>query len=158
MAAQRIARAKGAILTLLRQSYLNRDHIGIVTFRGKVARVSLEPSRSILRARRVLESLHIGGGTPLAAGLTCTIDLLRRVRDRHGDAVVLLFTDGHANVSLSKSGTQAIANEVELLSTEMKKSGAGVVVVDTQRGFESSQETEELARVLHARFVKLGAV
>src|SRR5258705_1991791 len=158
MAAQRIARAKGAILTLLRQSYLNRDHVAIVTFRGKGASVSLEPSRSILRAGRVLESLHMGGGTPLAAGLTCTIDLLRRVRDKHGDAVVLLFTDGHANVLLGKNGTQTIENEVELLSAEMNKIGAGVVVVDTQRGFESTHETEQLARVLHARFVKLGAL
>src|SRR6266850_1686462 len=71
MALNRIARAKGAILKLLRQSYLNRDSVAIIAFHGKSADLSLPPSRSILRAKRVLDSLRMGGSTPLSAGLVC---------------------------------------------------------------------------------------
>ncbi len=69
MALHRIRGAKVVILNLLKQSYVRRDQVAIVGFRGTSAEAYLPPTRSILRARRVLESLRIGGGTPLAAGL-----------------------------------------------------------------------------------------
>src|SRR4030095_8358959 len=59
MARNLIALAKSAILDVLRQSYMNRDSVAIVTFRGDTATVVLPPSRSILRARRVLDSLPV---------------------------------------------------------------------------------------------------
>ena len=163
MAANRIARAKASILKLLRQSYLNRDHVAVVSFHGTEASVALPPSRSILRARRVLDSLRMGGSTPLSAGLACTINLIHRFRDIHRETTVLLFTDGHANVALSKQGKQqralrqsAIENEISRLSLALQQTRSSVVVVDVQREFESSQESRRLAEILRAKFVKLG--
>lgn len=163
MAANRIARAKASILKLLRQSYLNRDHVAVISFHGTEAEVALPPSRSILRARRVLDSLRMGGSTPLSAGLACTIDLIRRFRDTHRDTAVLLFTDGHANVALSNAGKKqralrhiAIENEIRRLSAALQEIGSRVVVIDVQREYESSEESRRLAALLHARFVKLG--
>jgi magnesium chelatase subunit D len=164
MALNRIARAKGVILNLLRQSYLNRDNVAIVAFRDKSALVSLQPSRSILRARRVLDSLGMGGSTPLSAGLICTLELVKRVRDRHGEIVVLLFTDGHANVALrgDASGNserivrqKMIEGEMIQLGVELKKARVSLVVVDTQSGFGSDVDTRRVAEVLGARFVRL---
>jgi magnesium chelatase ATPase subunit I len=163
MAANRIARAKASILKLLRQSYLNRDHVAVVSFRGTEAMVALPPSRSILRARRVLDSLQMGGSTPLSAALVCTIDLIRRFRDVHRETVVLLFTDGHANVAVSRNGNkqrvlrqQVIEDEVRRLSVVLRQTRTRLVVVDVQREFESSEESKRLAEILGARFVKLG--
>ena len=163
MAANRIARAKASILKLLRQSYLNRDHVAVISFRGTEATVALPPSRSILRARRVLDSLKMGGSTPLSAGLACTIDLIRRFRDTHRDTAMLLFTDGHANVAHSQSGKkqrilrqQVIEDEVRRLSFALQQTRTKIIVVDVQREFESSEESRRLADILRARFVKLG--
>jgi len=163
MAANRIARAKASILKLLRQSYLNRDHVAVVSFHGTEASVVLPPSRSILRARRVLDSLRMGGSTPLSAGLACTIDLIRRFQETHRETVLLLFTDGHANVALSETGKKhralrqvLIEDEVRRLSEALQKTRTRVVVVDVQREFESSEESRRLANILRARFVKLG--
>ena len=163
MAANRIARAKASILKLLRQSYLNRDHVAVVSFHGTEAEVALPPSRSILRARRVLDSLRMGGSTPLSAGLACTIDLIRRFRDVHHETAVLLFTDGHANVALSQNGKknrslrqEIIEEEVMRLSIALQQTRTRTVVVDVQREFESSEESRRLAKILMARFVKLG--
>jgi magnesium chelatase subunit D len=164
MALNRIARAKGVILKLLRQSYLNRDSVAIVAFRGKSASVSLQPSRSILRARRVLDSLSMGGSTPLSAGLVCSLELVRRVRDRHGEIALLLFTDGHANVALRGNAggnserierQKMIEGEMVQLGVELKKSRVGLVVVDTQTGFVSDVDTRRVAEILSARFVRL---
>jgi magnesium chelatase subunit D len=161
MAANRIARAKASILKLLRQSYLNRDHVAVISFHGTEAEVALPPSRSILRARRVLDSLRMGGSTPLSAGLACTVDLIRRFRETHQETAVLLFTDGHANVALSRNKQRAlraavIEHEIQTLSVALQQNGSRVVVIDVQREFESSEESRRLASILRARFVKLG--
>ena len=163
MAANRIARAKSTILKLLRKSYLNRDSVAIVSFHGTTANVDLPPSRSILRARRVLDSLRMGGSTPLGAGLVTTIDLIELVGKKFGETVVLLFTDGRSNVPLRRNGLNLrafrqmkIESELGELNTALKRTRARVVVVDTQKEFESSEETRRLAQILHARFVKVG--
>jgi magnesium chelatase ATPase subunit I len=162
MAANRIARAKSTILKLLKKSYLNRDNVAIVSFHGETANLDLAPSRSILRARRVLDSLRMGGSTPLGAGLVTTIELLKLVGDRFGENVVLLFTDGRSNVPLRRNVMNVrvlrqmkIESELHELAGAFKKTRARVVVVDTQKEFESSQETRKLAQILQARFVKL---
>lgn len=162
MAANRIARAKSTILKLLKKSYLNRDSVAIVSFHGESANVDLTPSRSILRARRVLDSLRMGGSTPLGAGLVTTLELLSLVGDRFGENVVLLFTDGRSNVPLRRRGLNVrvlrklkIESELRELAVAFKKTRAHVVVVDTQKEFESSQETRRLAQTLQAQFVKL---
>jgi len=162
MAANRIARAKSTILKLLRKSYLNRDSVAIVSFHGTTANVELPPSRSILRARRVLDSLRMGGSTPLALGLVTTIELLELVGNKFGDAVVLLFTDGRSNVPLRRGGLNLrafrnvkIESELRELTVALNRTRARVVVVDTQKEFESSADTRRLASILRARFVKI---
>src|SRR5436190_838551 len=163
MATNRISRAKASILKLLRRSYLNRDHVAVISFHGTSADVALPPSRSIIRARRVLDSLQMGGSTPLSAGLNCTIELIRRYKDHHSDTTVLLFTDGHANVAMNRTSNRervtrkvAIESEVRRLSKELQKTRSRVVVVDVQREFESSEESRRLAEILKGKFVKLG--
>lgn len=162
MAANRIARAKSTILKLLRKSYLNRDSVAIVSFHGTSANVDLPPSRSILRARRVLDSLRMGGSTPLALGLVTTIELLEIVGNKFGDAVVLLFTDGRSNVPLRRGGLNLrafrnvkIESELRELTVALNRTRARVVVVDTQKEFESAADTRRLASILRAGFVKI---
>jgi magnesium chelatase ATPase subunit I len=162
MAANRIARAKSTILKLLRKSYLNRDSVAIISFHGMNANLDLPPSRSILRARRVLDSLRMGGSTPLGAGLVTTIELINLVGDKFGETVVLLFTDGRSNVPLRRNGLNVralrhlkIEGELRELNVGLKRTGARVIVVDTQKEFESSEETRRLAQLLQAQFVKL---
>jgi magnesium chelatase subunit D len=165
MAANRIARAKSTILKLLRKSYLNRDSVAIVSFHGMDASLDLPPSRSILRARRVLDSLRMGGSTPLGAGLVTTIELIKLVGDKFGETVVLLFTDGRSNVPLRRKGLNVralrhlkIEGELRELNAALKKTRARVIVVDTQKEFESSEETRRLAQILQAQFVKLAPI
>jgi magnesium chelatase subunit D len=163
MALNRISQAKGALYDLLRQSYINRDSVAIVTFKGKTAEVALPPSRSMVRARRVLDTLTIGGGTPLSAGLACAIELAHRSRSQsRGEVVLLLFTDGHANVPLRADGVtdraarrRLIEAEVKRLGSEMRKAGMNAVVVDTQKAFAPNGNVAALAEGLGARYVQM---
>lgn len=160
MALKRINYAREAMFDLLRQSYIHRDSVAIVGFRGLTAEVMLPPSKSILRARRVLESLPMGGGTPLSAGLACSLDLAKRVGPKAGEIVLLVFTDGGANVPLQSNEIRdpvgrhkLIEDEVKRLGTELLKVRVNAVVVDTQSAFTLNRDTLALAEKLGARYV-----
>ncbi|HEY3041784.1 MAG TPA: magnesium chelatase ATPase subunit I [Pyrinomonadaceae bacterium] len=162
MALNRIAQAKATMLGLLRQSYIKRDSVAIVAFRGTSAELLLPPSRSILRARRVLDSLEVGGGTPLSAGLACALQLAKQTQVRQGELTLLLFTDGHANVSISTNGKPngedrrlVIESEVRVLGAGLKRAGVKTVLVDTQNRFTANDAAHALARTLGADYQTL---
>lgn len=162
MALHRIGQAKAAVLNLLRQSYVRRDSVAIIGFRGSAAEVLLPPSRSILRARRALDSLCVGGSTPLSAGLTSALKIAKGGVGSAGEITVLLFSDGHANVTLTsasnanRAGRQtAIARELIALGVEFKKAAVQVIVVDTQNGFTGTRDAEDMADKLGAVYTQL---
>lgn len=158
MARQRIGPAKRAILDLLKQSYLNRDSVAIVTFRGATASINLPPSRSIARARRAIDSLIVGGSTPLSAGLLRASQVLQSVAGKQSQKWVIVFTDGRANValkSISTAGREVIDQEIRQLGGLLSKNGANVVVADTQRHFERNEEPSRLAQLLDAQLINV---
>ncbi|MEP6635310.1 MAG: magnesium chelatase ATPase subunit I, partial [Acidobacteriota bacterium] len=162
MALNRIGQAKGAVLNLLRQSYIRRDSVAIIGFRGRSAEVILSPSRSMLRARRALDSLGVGGGTPLPAALASALDIAQRNAQTFGEIVLALFTDGGGNVPLGSAGNSdraqrrlSIDREVTRLGIELRKAGVPSILIDTQKSFSSADETRALARRLGAQFVRL---
>jgi magnesium chelatase ATPase subunit I len=65
MAQNRIAHAKRVALGIFQRSYVDRDRVAIIAFAGTTAEILLRPSNSMARARRVLDALSVGGGTPL---------------------------------------------------------------------------------------------
>jgi magnesium chelatase subunit D len=164
MALNRIAQAKGALLRLLQQSYVRRDRVALVSFRGQNAEVLLPPSASVTRARRLLDELSIGGATPLAAGLSRALEIAERAARQGAERIVLLlFTDGRANVSLQTGEVQnksvrrhLIQEEFERLGRVAEQSGVTTIVVDTQSRFTSGGEGQKLADVMGARYVQLG--
>jgi magnesium chelatase subunit D len=100
-ALHRLAEAKGAIHLLLADCYVRRDQVGVIAFRGTRAEVLLEPTRSLVRARRSLAALPGGGGTPLASALEAALRMAGQVRRAGSVPVVVLLTDGRANIDRS---------------------------------------------------------
>jgi len=160
MAFNRMAQAKGALTRLLQQAYLHRDKVSLISFRGAGAEVLLAPTRSVELAKRLLDALPAGGATPLSAGVVKAIELARFARVKGTQqAMLVLFTDGRANVPLRGDPTppraSAIEDEVRHLGALLGSEGITSVVVDTKSRFVSSGEGDALARMLGARYVYL---
>jgi magnesium chelatase subunit D len=98
-AAARLAEAKGAVELLLGECYARRDRVALIAFRGAAAELLLPPTSSLLRVKRGLAALPGGGGTPLAAGLDAARELAEAERRRGRTPLVVLLTDGRANIA-----------------------------------------------------------
>jgi magnesium chelatase subunit D len=151
-AQQRMIAAKGAIQSLLLDSYQKRDKVAMIVFRRDHAELVLPPTSSVQLASRLLQQIPVGGKTPLGAGLQCAYDLLRRMRLKSAETrfLVTLITDGKANHSMSELSP---VEEVQRMAFALKEQpGTEFIVVDTEN-------TSSLVRTGNARSiaVQLGA-
>lgn len=153
-ALQRLAEAKGAVELLLADCYVRRDRVAMVAFRGRGADILLPPTRSLVRAKRRLAGLPGGGGTPLAAGLDRARELALSVLREGGTPVVVVLTDGRANVSRAGVGDRAVATEEAAGAARvLADCGCTNLVVDTAPRPRDS--TRELASMMSARYLPL---
>ncbi len=153
-ASNRLAEAKGAVELLLADCYVRRDCVAVLAFRGKGCELLLPPTRSLVRAKRSLAGLPGGGGTPLACGIDAAEDLAASVQRRGGTPVIVLLTDGRANIGRDGLGGRAAAErEVLQAATRLRASGRTVLLVDTSP--RPSTVALALSAAMSARYLPL---
>lgn len=153
-ALHRLAEAKGAVELLLAECYVRRDQVAVLAFRGRGAELLLPPTRSLVRAKRALAGLPGGGGTPLAAGLAAAGALAAQVQRAGQTAVVVLLTDGRANVTLAGEGGRAQAQAEALAAARVLRAGAAqVLLIDTSP--RPDPAAQALALAAGARYLAL---
>ena len=161
MAINRMREAKGAVVRLLQDAYVHRDQVGLIAFRGQQAQVLLEPSQSVERAKRALDVLPTGGGTPLASALLAAWRMAQQARARGiAQVTLVLMTDGRGNVPLRAApaappSRAEIQAELQQIATCIRAEGIQAVVIDTQVNYLSQGEAARLASWLGGRYVYL---
>ncbi len=153
-ALHRLAEAKGAVELLLAECYVRRDRVALIAFRGAGADLLLPPTRSLARAKRCLAALPGGGGTPLAAGIDAARSLSEGVIRGGGTAVVVLLTDGRANVGRDGiGGRQRARSDAEAAARGLAGCGAVSLVLDTSPRPQAA--ARGLAEAMTARYLPL---
>jgi len=153
--AERIAAAKGAVVSLLLDAYQRRDRVGLAVFRRREATVVLPFTSSVTRAEHLLRNIAVGGKTPLSHALSTAIELFEREHRRNPSArpLLVMLTDGGGNISLSG---RAPADEMRELATVLRRRGVRSLVIDLypqNTGTLRTSPAAELAEALGGTLV-----
>lgn len=153
-ALHRLAEAKGAVELLLAECYVRRDQVAVVAFRGRDAQVLLAPTRSLARARRELSGLPGGGGTPLSQGIETTAALADGLARKGGTPIIVLLTDGKANVAHDGTGGRARAlADAQDAAQRLRMAGHACMLIDTSP--RPSSDAQDLAKRMGAAYIAL---
>ena len=150
----RLAEAKGAIERLLADCYVRRDRVALIAFRGTGAELLLPPTGALTRARRSLAGLPGGGGTPLATGLDAATTLALSLRARGETPLVVVLTDGRANITRAGVADRVRAGEeAGMGAARLRLAGVPSLLVDISPRPEA--KAEALAASMGALYLKL---
>ena len=153
-ALNRLAEAKGAVELLLADCYIRRDQVAMVAFRGEDAELLLPPTRSLVRAKRNLQALPGGGGTPLTSAIETAAALADQLKRRGSTPAVVFLTDGRGNIARDGGrGREAAAEDLESAAALFREAGVSGMVIDTSPRPGPSAET--LARSLDLTYLPL---
>jgi magnesium chelatase subunit D len=153
-ATQRLAEAKGAVEQLLADCYIRRDEVAMIALRGRTAEVVLPPTRSLVRAKRNLAALPGGGGTPLATGFAAVNAMALSIRRKGMTPLIVVMTDGVANVTLEGVGGRERAHQDALhTARQLRAAGHAILFIDTASAPQALAEA--LANEMNAQYLPL---
>jgi magnesium chelatase subunit D len=142
-AQDRMRLVKGAAVGLIERSVHRRDEVAVIVFRGAAAEILVEPTGDVEIVRNALEYLPTGGRTPLAHALELAGQLLAE------DTILILLTDGHANVASRSDDPWRDALEAA------DKIRCPALVIDTELNANPTDKGKEIAEALRAEYIKL---
>ena len=155
-ARHRMEATKSAILSLLRDSYIHRDSVGLIAFRKESAEVLLPFTRSVERAERLLASMPTGGKTPLAHGLRMAYTMCDRLLRAHrAERIqIICITDGRATSGDSDDPVAEAKQWARILGTLP----VDCIVIDTETGFIKLGLAKELCKLMNGSYYAMDTI
>ena len=155
-ARHRMEATKAAILSLLRDSYVHRDSVGLIAFRKESAEVLLPFTRSVERAERLLASMPTGGKTPLAHGLRMAYTMCDRLLRAHrAERIqIICITDGRATSGDSEDPVTESKQWARILGTLP----VDCIVIDTETGFIKLGLAKELCKLMNGSYYAMDTI
>ena len=155
-ARHRMEATKAAILSLLRDSYIHRDSVGLIVFRKESAEVLLPFTRSVERAERLLASMPTGGKTPLAHGLRMAYTMCDRLLRAHrAERIqIICITDGRATSGDSEDPVAESKQWARILGTLP----VDCIVIDTETGFIKLGLAKELCKLMNGSYYAMDTI
>jgi magnesium chelatase subunit D len=148
---ERMETAKGAVFSMLIDSYQKRDKIGLVAFREHKAEGILPMCSSLDLGIKCLKDLASGGPTPLSAGVQKGLEVLVLEKRKNKEAlpVLVLISDGRANVPLTTNSP--IEKELVNLTNQAWKNKIHMIFIDVEQTATASNRHGNYKKILMDR-------
>ena len=153
-ALHRLGEAKGAVNLLLADCYVRRDRVALLAFRGTIADLMLPPTNSLVRAKRSLAGLPGGGGTPVAAAIDAAMALADAVKRKGQTPIVIMLTDGRANITRDGKPDRARAEEDAHAAARLMRA-ARITALLVDMSPRPQAQAQRLAAEMGARYLPL---
>ena len=155
-ARHRMEATKAAILSLLRDSYVHRDSVGLIAFRKESAEVLLPFTRSVERAERLLASMPTGGKTPLSKGLRMAYTMCDKLLRSHKaeQIQIICITDGRATSGDSDDPVSESKQWARIVGTLP----VDCIVIDTETGFIKLGLAKELCKLMNGSYYAMDTI
>lgn len=155
-ARHRMEATKAAILSLLRDSYIHRDSVGLIAFRKESAEGLLPFTRSVERAERLLSTLPTGGKTPLSQGLRTAYTMCDRLLRRHAAEriQIICITDGRATSGDTEDPVAEAKQWARILGTLP----VDRIVIDTESGYIKLGLAKELCKLMNGNYYAMDTI
>ncbi|MEW5920588.1 MAG: VWA domain-containing protein [Bacillota bacterium] len=140
---RKIKLAKTLSWQLLQHSYQKKNRVGLLAFRGEEARVLVHPTGDVLKIDEALQALPTGGKTPLTPAIFRALEFA--VREREARPVIVVISDGKANVFVGES----LEEDLERLQAKLIPD-LNFVMVNTESRKRSLGVLEKMAQTLGA--------
>lgn len=130
-AMKRMSVAKGVAKKIIENSYVKRDSVALIVFRGSEAEILVPPTRRYDQLLEALKSVPTGGKTPLPSALYTLLILAKRFKMKNKSSLIegILISDGKANVPLRG---KSVKESLEALSSAIRKLSIKVKIFDTR--------------------------
>ncbi|NIW16747.1 VWA domain-containing protein, partial [Candidatus Bathyarchaeota archaeon] len=118
-----IEEVKEALLKLHGDAYRYRDKVGVVALKETGAVIVQHPITNLRVVANKLMGLRISGHTPLATGMLKAMEVLKEARRRDSSAipVMVIITDGSANVPLKRGLETGEIREFDLAKIALRE-------------------------------------
>ena len=148
---ERMESAKGAVFSMLVDSYQKRDKVGLVAFREHKGEEMLPMCSSLDWGIKCLKDLASGGPTPLSSGFQKGLEMLLLEKRKNPEAlpILVLISDGRANVPLAAYSD--IREELIHLTDQAWKNKIHMIFIDVERGEPANARHGEYKKVLKDR-------
>jgi magnesium chelatase subunit D len=104
---EKLNRIKAILQKIIANVYLNKDKLCVIGFKGRDSEVIIPNTKRPNSFMNKLQSISVGGTTPMAAGLEKALEVCKsEIKSGEYLPMIMILSDGVANVGLSKSKSQ----------------------------------------------------
>lgn len=153
----RMRETKGAIISLLKDAYVKRDKIAMVSFRGQNASVLLPPTGSVQRGYKLLQTMETGGKTPLNDGISKGLKIIKSEQKKNPliMPMMIIISDCRGNIAINEKNKPK-QELMEIGEGISKMTSINTMVIDIEKsGMMSMGIAKELARVMGSQYYKI---
>jgi len=149
---RRMELVKGAIFSILKNNYVNRDKVSLVVFREKNAEVVLPPTKSTDLAYKMLKEIPTGGTTPLVYGISKAIELADEEIQKDTGYIpqIILISDARGNVYHKDA-----IKDLEKVGLHIAEKKIETIVIDTEIDRVKLELSEIFAKFAQASYYHL---